>query len=243
MDYQPEKRWAVVGFIAVALVAGGCTQSSRAPAIQDSGFLGADAALLKPGKEDQAQLVYQRPGVNWASYRKILLDPVTLWKGKQSTGRGISAQDEQMLVNYFYSVIRGALEKEGFALVSAPEPDTMRLKVAITKAEESDVALNVISTVVPALHALTSLDKLATGKPAFVGEAQIEVKATDALSGELLGAGIDHRVGGKELNASTMTSWGAVEDMMHLWANHGAYNFCRMQKRDNCVPPSKIPAK
>ena len=243
MDYQLRKRWVVVGLSAVMLAAGGCTQSSRAPVVKDSGFLGADAALLKPGKEDQAQLVYQRPGVNWTIYRKILLDPVTLWKGRQSTGRGISAQDEQMLVNYFYSVIRGALEKEGFSLVSAPEPATLRLKVAITKAEESDVALNVISTVVPALHALTSLDKLATGKPAFVGEAQIEVKATDALSGELLGAGIDHRVGGKELNASTMTSWGEVEAMMRLWANHGAYNLCRMQKRDNCVAPSKSPAK
>ena len=37
-----------------------------------------------------------------------------------------------------------------------------------------------VSTVVPTLHALSSLDKLATGKPAFVGEAQIEVKVTDA---------------------------------------------------------------
>ena len=237
MNYQLRKRWAVIGVISVVLVAGGCAQPSRAPAIRDSGFLGADAALLKPGQPGQAQLVYQRPGVDWARYRNIMLDPVTLWKGRESAGRGISPQDEQTLVNYFYSVIRGALEKEGFTLVSAPEPNTLRLTVAITKAKETDVAMNVVSTVVPALHALTALDKLATGKPAFAGEAQIEVKATDAFSGQLVGAGIDHRVGGKALDASTMTSWGDVEAMMRLWANHGAYNFCRMQKRNNCVPP------
>lgn len=140
-----------------------------------------------------------RPGVEWSRYRQVLLDPVTGWKGKESAGRGISAQDEQMLVDYFYSVIRAALEKEGFILVASPEPATLRVKVAITKAAESDVALNVISTVIPALHALSSLEKAATGKPSFVGEAQIEVKATDAITGELLAAGIDHRVGGKAL--------------------------------------------
>ena len=227
----------ITGLIVVTLLAGGCAQTSRAPTAKDSGFLGADAALLKPGREDQAQRVYRRPGVNWSSYRKILLDPVTLWKGKESTGRGISAQDEQTLVNYFYSVIRGAIQKEGFALVNAPEADTLRVKVAITKAKESDVAMNVVSIVVPALHALSSLDKLATGKPAFVGEAQIEVKVTDALTGELIAAGIDHRVGGKALDAATMTSWGDVEAMMRLWADHGSYKLCELQKRTDCVPP------
>ena len=59
----------------------------------------------------------------------------------------------------------------------------------------------------------------------------------DALNGQLLGAGIDHRVGGKVLDAAMMTSWGDVETMMRLWANHGAYNLCRLQNRRNCVPP------
>lgn len=237
MDREPRTYAAFVGVIAAMLLASGCTQTSRAPDVTDSGFLGADYALLKPGKPDQAQLVYFRAGVTWSRYQKILLDPVTGWKGRESAGRGISPQDEQMLVNYFYSVIHDALVKEGFKLVTAPEPDTLRVRVAITKAQESDVALNVISTVIPALHVLSSLEKAATGKPSFVGEAQIEVKATDAMTGELLAAGIDHRVGGKALDASTMTSWGDVENMMRLWANHGSYNLCRLQERPNCIAP------
>lgn len=243
MDAWPVKCAGIVAFIAVVLVAGGCAQTTRAPVAEDSGFLGADHALLKPGRKDQAQLVYFRPGVEWSRYRKILLDPVTGWKGRESAGRGISAHDEQMLVNYFYSVIHAALEKEGFKLVTAPEPDTLRVRVAITKAQESDVALNVISTVIPVLHAFSSLEKAATGKPSFVGEAQIEVKATDAMTGELLAAGIDHRVGGKALDATIMTSWGDVENMMRLWASHGTYNLCRLQQRGNCVPPPEPPAK
>jgi Protein of unknown function (DUF3313) len=228
---------ALAGLLAVMVAAGGCATSTRAPDIEKSGFMGADFALLKPGSEGHAQLAYVRPGVNWSAYKFALLDPVTVWKGKESAGKGISAADEQILVNYFYSVIRDALEKEGFTIVNAPGPDTLRVKVAITKPEESNVTLNVVSTVIPALHVASSLDKLATGKPAFVGEAQVEVKATDALTGELLAAGIDHRVGGKALDASMMTSWGDVEAMMRLWASHGSYNLCRLQNRTNCIAP------
>jgi hypothetical protein len=231
------KSLLMAGALAAVLVAGGCAETLRAPSAHESGFLGADYDLLRPGDKKQAQLVYLRPGVRWATYKSVLLDPVAVWKGKESTGKGISAADEQILVNYFYGVIRGALEKEGFTLVSAPQPATLRVKVAITKAEESNVGMNVVSTVVPALHALSSLDQLATGKPAFVGEAQIEVKVTDAVTGQLLAAAIDHRVGGKALDASMLTSWGDVEAMMRLWANHGSYNLCRLQNRSTCVPP------
>ena len=229
---------ALAAALAATLICAGCAATSRAPGVERSGFLGADYELLRPGDDQQAQLRYLRPGVNWAGYRKVLLDPVTIWKGQESTGQGISPQDEQMLANYFYSVIRGAFEKQGFKLVSAPEPESLRVQVAVTKANEANVALNVVSTVVPQLRLASSLDQLATGKPAFVGEAQVEVKATDAFTGQLLAAGIDHRVGGKTLDASTFQSWGDVEAMMRLWASHGVYNLCRLQGRTDCVAPA-----
>lgn len=227
---------ALVGLCVGALVVGGCAQTLRARGVDQSGFLGADYDLLEPGTEGQAQRRYLRSGVDWAAYRGILLDPVTVWKGKESTGQGISAENEQILVNYFYAVISRALEKAGTKLVDAPGPATLRVKVAITKPKESQVALKVVS-LVPPLLTVSALDRVATGKPAFVGEAQLEVKVTDALTGELLAAGIDHRIGGKRLDASMFTSWGDVEAMMRLWANHGAYELCRLQHRANCAPP------
>ena len=48
---------------------------------------------------------------------------------------------------------------------------------------------------------------------------------------------VDHRVGGKFLQASHFTSWGEVEDMMKLWAAFGSYNLCKLQKRSDCVEP------
>ncbi len=238
MNSKAMRSSALAAALAATLILGGCAATSRARGVERSGFLGADYDLLQPGNDQQAQLRYVRSGVDWASYDKVLLDPVTIWKGKEASGQGISPHDQQILANYFYSVIRGALAKEGLKLVTLPEADALRVQVAVTKANEANVALNVVSTVVPQLRLASSLDQLATGKPAFVGEGQVEVKVTDAHTGELLAAGIDHRVGGKTLDASTFQSWGDVEAMMRLWADHGAYNLCRLQKRPNCVAPA-----
>jgi hypothetical protein len=97
--------------------------------------------------------------------------------------------------------------------------------------------LDIVSTVVPQAHVLSSLDKLITGKPAFVGEAQVEVKVTDSLTGALLAAAVDHRVGGKTLTASQFRSWGDVETMMRLWASHGSSRLCQLAARARCVAP------
>ena len=40
--------------------------------------------MLSEGKEGKALLVYQNPKANWASYDKVMLDPVTVWMGAGS---------------------------------------------------------------------------------------------------------------------------------------------------------------
>jgi hypothetical protein len=225
------------GLFLLALVAGGCATTTRGRGVAETGFLGADASLLQPGGAGEAQLRYLRPNVDWPSYTSILLDPVTVWRSADSRSSGVPAADAQALTDYFYGVIRESLEKQGFQLVSAPAAHTLRVKVALAQASASHVVLDVVSTVVPSAHALSTLDKLITGKPAFVGEAQVEVKATDSVTGELLAAGVDHRVGGKALTASQFNSWGDVERMMRLWASHGSYRLCELARRPGCVAP------
>lgn len=226
-------------FFTAAVVAAlmvGCSNTTRDRNVDYSGFLG-DYSMLEKGGSDQAERRYLRPHVDWASYDKILLDPVTLWRGDESKRDGTPPKDAQKMVNYFYAIIKKDLEEQGFEIVAAPAPGTLRLQVAITKLEESHVAMDVVSSVVPVTLAVSGLEKVITGKPSFVGQAAIEVKVTDSHSGELLAAGVGRRVGGKLLMPSHFTSWGTVEDMMRLWASHGSYNLCMLQKRATCQKP------
>lgn len=202
--------------------------------VHESGFLGADAALLRKGGE--GELVYKKPDVDWSSYDKMLLDPVTFWR-PPGEATGISAQDAQTLINYFTHLIYEQFSKE-IQMVNHPEPNTMRVKVAIVKATQSHAALDMVSTVVPALRAVSALKNLVTGKPTFVGQAEIEVKVTDAMSGELLAEAVADRVGNKTLDADHLHSWGDVEEAMRFWTVHAAYNLCELQDKPNCVEPA-----
>lgn len=197
--------------MSVLLVVSACASTRSYRDVEKSGFLGSDAARLRKGDKDQPALVYLKPGVDWASYNKMLLDPVTFWRPPETGNQGVSHQDIQTVVDYFYPLIYQKFSQE-MEMVKIPRPDTLRVKVAITKAEKSHVVLDVVSTVVPQLRAISALKDLVTGKPAFVGEVEIEMKVTDAMTGELLYECVAARVGGKTLDAKHFESWGEVDE-------------------------------
>lgn len=116
-----------------------------------------------------------RPG----SYTKILLNPVTVWRGSESKTHGVSQADTQRLAGFMFALAYNRFS-EDYEMVKAPAPGTIRISVSLTKLGESKVALDVISNVVPVGRVLSRGREIATGKPSFVGEASIETKIKDA---------------------------------------------------------------
>ena len=233
------RTWRVVLLLAAVTALAACASSSRpAGEVKASSFLGSDVHKLKPGGPGQPAWIYMNPKADWASYDKMLLDPVTFWRDPKSEQDALSQHDKQMLANYFYAVIAKAMSKR-VTMVSAPGPGVIRVKVALTKADPSIVALDVVSTVLPQAIAFSAIKTALTGKPAFVGEACIAVKITDSSSGELLAAYVSDRVGAKDLNKDEFSSWGDVEQAMRFWADNAAYHLCKLQKKTDCGQPPK----
>lgn len=222
--------------IGITLLAA-CVSTKPGRDVHASGFLGPDAALLRKGSEDEAPLVYRKANVDWPSYNQILLDPVTFWSAPGENQAEVANANKQILVNYFHQLIYNSLAHE-FTMVTVPAAHTLRIKVAITKAEKSHVVLDVVSTLVPQLRLISGLKDLLTGKPAFVGEAQIEYKITDAGTGTLLAEGVANRVGGKTLNTDHLKSWGDVEESFQFWVAHAIYKLCLLQEKPNCAVPA-----
>src|SRR5207249_10569990 len=77
------RRRLVVTFLFLAVVAG-CS-ARRGPAPREvSGFLD-DYSLLRAGAPGEVALVSRNPKADWASYDKVLLEPITLWRsGRKS---------------------------------------------------------------------------------------------------------------------------------------------------------------
>jgi hypothetical protein len=79
--------------------------------------------------------------------------------------------------------------------------------------------LRTISVVVPQARALSLIKNVATGTYAFVGSAEGDAKLTDSVSGQLLAAWADKRVGGASVKNADVFQWGDAENAMNYWAN------------------------
>jgi Protein of unknown function (DUF3313) len=116
-----------------------------------------------------------------------------------------------------------------FQIVDQPGPGVMRLQVAITGAESATPGLRTISMVVPQARALNTLKYLATGTYAFVGSAQAEAEVTDSVSGKVLAAAMDRRVGGGSLETAVQWQWGDAQNAMDKWAALTAQRLSALQ--------------
>lgn len=183
-----------------------------------TGFLGNDYSLLTPpaaGTDQQAMLRYVNPSANWASYNKIMIAPVTFWASDDSK---VSAADQQALCNYMYTVMVTDLGKT-FAIVDQPGPGVLKVSGALTDASSAVPVLRSISVVVPQARALSVIKMAATGTYAFVGSAQGALKINDSVTGQLLAAAVDKRLGGASIKNVDVWQWGDAENAMDFWGN------------------------
>jgi len=220
----------VVAASLFALLLAGCSQTAApepnliqrvegtAPAAPPpSGFLGSDYSLLAAPAADSGQktmLVYTNPSANFSSYSKIMIAPVTFWGGDDTK---VSAADQQALCNYFYSVLQKDLS-QNFTVVDQPGPGVLKFSAALTDASSAVPVLRTISIVVPQARALSTIKMAATGTYAFVGSAEGEAKLTDSVSGQILAAWADKRVGGVSLKNVDVFTWGDADNAMDYWA-------------------------
>lgn len=204
---------AACGFAVWLLL--GCAGSAPAPPQRYSGFL-EDYSILSPRQgSDGAALRYVKPGAQLGRYEQLLIDPVIVYYGVGTGLHDVPEEDLQTLANHLDSALVSQLGADD-PLVQSPGPDALRIQVALVEAEPSNVMLNAVSPALP-IRPLSELKQLATGTQAFVDSAGVEARIVDAVSGELLGAAVDRRQGGKRLE-DAQGGWSDVLAAFDFWA-------------------------
>lgn len=191
-----------------------------------SGFL-SDYSNLRPGRDGQASLVYWNPDADFGVYDALIIEPVTIWLGDDSPMNDVSAEERQKLADEFYAAIVKALEPD-YRITNQASPRTMRIRVALTDAQESWPVMDTISTYVPQARLLQSVVSLASDTAGFVGEASAEAEVLDSMTGDVLVAGIDRRAGTKSVDAGTFSAWGDVRRAFDAWSTQFANNMRSM---------------
>jgi hypothetical protein len=220
----PIVRVLLGALIATALTA--CTATEQAKDVQKSGFL-FDYTRLRPGRQEtDPQLMFVSPDADFATYDAILLEPVSIWVRPEEGVVRVDHAGLQELANIFHSALAEKLAQD-YRMVQERGPGVLRLRVALTEAEQSSVGLDIASMIIP-LGTWTS--KMTSGTHSFVGRAGIEAEATDSMSGKVLYAAVDRRVGGKSFTGST-DSWDDVHQAFNYWSDRAIARIRELRSR------------
>ena len=92
------------------LIIQGCASTQQRRNVEESGFLGNSSSLLEEGEDGQALRRYINPNTDWHSYTKVILEPVTIWKDKDT--EDVSHEDLQTLANFLHGQLYDALGKD-----------------------------------------------------------------------------------------------------------------------------------
>jgi hypothetical protein len=238
------RRITSILLIGLLIGIGGCAATQEAKSVEKSGFLG-DYSRLKEGErsavsggsaENTALLVYKNPAAQWRKYKKIQLDPVTIWMSqKDSQLKDVPVEDRQRLAGLLWKHLDEQLRKD-YEMTSQSGPDVLRIQAAITEAGESSAFMDTVTSVIPQTRMLSGMKSLATGVSLFTGSASVEMRATDTADGTILFEGVDRRGGTKSLSGVT-NSWNDVEEAYRFWAEKARYRLCQWRGGMNCVEP------
>lgn len=220
-------------FAVGALLLGGCAASYQARRVDVQDTMLVNPAILTPGTGDQALYRYQNPAAKGRRYTKMLVDPVLLKKSSELDAETL--ENYKKLANNAAFYLVEELQKD-FKIVNSPEPETLRIQLAIIDAEPSSKVSNVLSSVVPIGIGISAIKGASTGKQSGVGEITAEFKLTDAMTGELLGAAVDRRVGGKDVGGM-FDSWYNADAGLKYWAKRVRFVLCTEGGGPNCVKP------
>jgi len=211
------------------IIGGGTKQIADVQPV--AGFL-PDNSLLRPGGAGQAALYYRNPTADFASYNKVILDPVMIWAPPDSQLSTVPAAQRQAVADSFYSDLYNALKKR-CQMVNAPTPGTMRMRFALVDAKIPNATVNTVATYTPYASTAYGVASLAfnNGVGYFAGTATGEGYGTNATDGALLWEAVDKRGGTTALAENTLNTWLDVDHAFQAWSDQLA---TRLQELGAC---------
>jgi hypothetical protein len=207
-----------VGLTAVmVLLVTGCSTTQRVTVRDEPGicaFLGEVCHELQPGASGEAGLRWVNPTSDPTRYHKVILEVVGFFGTDASK---VLPAEQERLTALFQQSLTEALAAR-YQVVDQSAPGTVQLQVVILDAEAATPGLRSVSMVIPQVRLLGTGYYAVSGTYPFVGGAQAAFKATDAVTGQALAAGVDRRVGGGALQTAAQWQWGDAENVIKAWS-------------------------
>ena len=210
--------------IGAVFILAGCAASGM-KTVKESGFL-QDYSQLQPGGDDQAALIYIKPGLDLKPYNKLMFERIQVLISDSADYKAFDPVVLKDLTDYYQNALFKAV-KGDYEIVDMPGPDVLRVRVAITELKPSSPVSNTLSTIIPVGIVVAGATKVATDDNLGTGEAATEIEMLDSVTGERLAAAVDRRQGGK---GAFRGKWDDTKDAFDYWAKRFRERLDAMRK-------------
>lgn len=172
------------------LVVAACVVMAGCAGVQPVAYSGIDSSsYLKTNTRDTSGRIPYRYStqVDWRNYTKVIVDPVTIYRGPDNQFGDMHDADKTALADYMKQTFTDKLGKR-FTVANAAGPNTMRVKLTLTGAETTTPFLGPVSRFDIAGGLYNGVQAIRGGKGSFTGWISYAVEVYDAPSGRLLDA-------------------------------------------------------
>lgn len=192
-------------FLGLFLFAGCATVKPPEP-----GILGEYSQKMDKGTGSQAAYRWVKPGVDFAKYNKVMIDPVTFAppEGEESSMKDIEPEKLKELADKCNAAVAKAVSAK-YPVVTEPGPDVMRVRFAIIDMKKNYPVFAGVTSILPIGLALAIVKRPVTGRWTGGGSANAQVMVKDSTTDEVIGAAQTNYEAGFFERFST---YGTVED-------------------------------
>ncbi len=200
-----KKRVGGLGNILIVVVIALMFAAGCATAPPGSGFM-KDYSRLQPDSEDESLKWWEKEGVDWKRYNKLMIDPVVVYFHPDAKNRQIEPDVLKELTDYFRTVVIEEVQ-ETYPVVDKPGPDVLRIRAAITDLVPANPFVNLVTTA-------------GMGISVDMGGASMEAMFIDSTTNEVIGEVIDSKKGTPvDINMlKGFTTWGYAKGALRDWA-------------------------
>lgn len=174
---------------SISLVVASCALGSCTTA-DPTAYTGlASAQHLKADPSDRSGRVPYRynSGTNWKQYDKVIVDPVTVYRGPDNQFVKVSEQDKTALASYMQSQFTQKLRTR-FSIVSSPALGTLRVHLTLTGAKTTRPVLGPFSHLDVGGGVFNAVQAARGKEGSMTGSVAYAVEIYDATNNTLLSA-------------------------------------------------------
>jgi hypothetical protein len=186
------------------------------------------AGVVQPDPTLEGRLSYFRPDTDFHKYTKIIIDPVQIYGGTDTSWGGTSPEDRQTIANYMGRQFTQVLDRN--FPHGAPGPQTMRIRMTLVGVGENVPGAATASRLVP-VGLVTNIVNSGAGNPgSFSGSVTYAIEVYDSASGQLLAAAVNKRFPDALNIVATLSTIDAAEAGIDDGATQLAKSIERLRK-------------